>query len=248
MIGLGLRRAPEGWRRTVGILLTVGIDSLRDVGVRLRVPRATAGTGHADSLDTRTAHALLSFLAKEPDAHFRLDWRRPVTLRRRIPFVDLVVLRFAAESTLEVDRTVPRVGERLRPVLPTCGRRCTTRSSRHTTRRAAFQRSKDRAYSRIAFALLSGRLSSVTGCKPRTRTRSGCLAPAVFRSSGAISRIPRSASAHPNFASTTHARLWISVVHRPHRRRQRFGRSLGQLAPCRARRRAAPGPPRSARA
>jgi hypothetical protein len=100
MIGLGLRRAPEGWRRTVGILLRADSTRFAMSAFSLRVP-AWAGTGHADSLETRTAHALLSFLAKEPDAHFRLDWRRPVTHRRRIPIVDLVVLRFAAESTLE---------------------------------------------------------------------------------------------------------------------------------------------------
>jgi hypothetical protein len=101
MIGLGLRRAPEGWRRTVGILLRSESTRFAMSAFSLGVPNAGAGTGHADSLETRTAHALLSFLAKEPDAHFRLVWRRPVTLRRRIPFVDLVVLRFTAESTLE---------------------------------------------------------------------------------------------------------------------------------------------------
>ena len=101
MIGMGFRRPPEGWRRTVGILLRSESTRFAMSAFSLRVPNARAGTGHADSLETGTAHALLAFLAKEPDAHFRLDWRRPVTLRRRIPIVDLVVLSFSAESTLE---------------------------------------------------------------------------------------------------------------------------------------------------
>jgi len=101
MIGMGLRRAPEGWRRTVGILLRSESTRFALSAFGLRVPDARAVAGHDDPLHTRTAQALQSFLAQEPDAHFCLQWRRPVTLRRRIPFVDLVVLRFTGEDTLE---------------------------------------------------------------------------------------------------------------------------------------------------
>ena len=96
MIALGLRRAPEGWRRTVGILLRS--ESTRFVlsVFGLRVPDAS-GSQQA-SLETRTAEALRSFLAQEPDAHFSLEWLRPVTIRRRTAFVDVVVLSFADGS------------------------------------------------------------------------------------------------------------------------------------------------------
>jgi hypothetical protein len=100
MIGIGLRRPPEGWRRTVGILLRSQSTRFALSAFALRVPRGDI-TGSDDSHVTRIAQGLVAFLAKEPDAHFCLEWRRPVTLRRRIPFVDLVVLRFAAEGSLE---------------------------------------------------------------------------------------------------------------------------------------------------
>ena len=197
MIGMGLRRPPEGWRRTVGILLRSESTRFALSAFALRVPQADLTGSPDDSLVTRIAPALVAFLAKEPDAHFCLEWRRPVTLRRRIAFVDLVVLRFAAAGTLEAVNPYLAPGGNSAPASPTYGRRCTARSSRHTTRRAAFRRSKDRAHSRIAFAPQSGRLSSVTGCKPRRRTPSACLPPAAFPSSSVISRIPRCASVHP---------------------------------------------------
>ena len=49
----------------------------------------------------RTAQALQAFLATEPDAHFALEWLPPVTNRRRIPAVDLVVLQFGPDGRLE---------------------------------------------------------------------------------------------------------------------------------------------------
>jgi hypothetical protein len=131
LIGLGVRRAPEGWRRTVGILLRSEPTRFALSAFGLRVPDAGAWseqlpTSHGQlpervartsgvedaptslreqgSIETRTAHALLSFLAREPDAHFSLEWRRAVTIRRRLPFVDLFVLTFAREGTLEAIR------------------------------------------------------------------------------------------------------------------------------------------------
>ena len=95
MIGLGLRRPPEGWRRTVGILLRSESTRFALSAFGLRVP------GQQDSIEPGTAQALLSFFAHEPDAHFSLEWRRPVTLRRRLAFVDVVLLQFAPDDTLE---------------------------------------------------------------------------------------------------------------------------------------------------
>src|SRR5689334_8883954 len=95
---MGLRRAPEGWRRTVGVLLRSESTRFTLSAFGLRVP--DSDSAHPQSLETRTARGLLSFLAREPDAHFSLDWRRPVTIRRRIAFVDIVVLDFAADGSL----------------------------------------------------------------------------------------------------------------------------------------------------
>lgn len=102
MIALGLRRAHEGWRRTVGILLRSESTRFALSAFGLRVPvLPAAADGARDSLHERTAHALLTFLAGEPDAHFRLEWHPAVTVRKRIPFVDVVVLTFSSDRTLE---------------------------------------------------------------------------------------------------------------------------------------------------
>ena len=82
LIAAGLRRAPEGWRRTVGILLRSEPTRFALSAFALTVPGGDA------------AVALQSFLASEPDAHFSLEWRKPVTIRRRTAFVDLTVLDF----------------------------------------------------------------------------------------------------------------------------------------------------------
>src|SRR5918993_3190728 len=89
LIGLGLRRPPEGWRRTVGVLLRSESTRFALSAFGLRVP---AG---ADAIETRVARGLLSYLEKEPDAHFALEWRPHVTIRRSVPYVDVVLLRFA---------------------------------------------------------------------------------------------------------------------------------------------------------
>jgi hypothetical protein len=101
MIGLGIRRAPEGWRRTVGILLRSESTRFALSAFGLRVPAGGPRTiGEPDSIEARTARGLLSFLASEPDAHFALEWRRSVTIRRAVAFVDVVVLQFSGDGTL----------------------------------------------------------------------------------------------------------------------------------------------------
>jgi hypothetical protein len=101
LTALGLRRPPEGWRRTVGILLRSEATRFALSAFGLRVPPANLTTSGEDPLEARTALALLSFLAGEADAHFALEWRGPVTLRHRIANVAVVVLRFGADGTLD---------------------------------------------------------------------------------------------------------------------------------------------------
>ena len=99
MIAMGLRQAPEGWRRTVGVLLRSESTRFALSAFGLLVPDAAAPNDTA--LGARTARGLLEFLAQEPDAHFALEWLKPVTIRRRIGFVDVVVLDFAPGGRLE---------------------------------------------------------------------------------------------------------------------------------------------------
>jgi hypothetical protein len=86
----------------VGILLRSEATRFALSAFGLRVPDSDPRIGgEQDSIETRTARALLAFLAHEPDAHFSLEWRRPVTLRRRVAYVDVVLLGFAGDGTLE---------------------------------------------------------------------------------------------------------------------------------------------------
>jgi hypothetical protein len=101
MIGARLRRPPEGWRRTVGVLLRSEPTRFALSAFGLRVPADATPSAPGTSPETRVARALATFLAGEPDAHFALEWRKPVTIRRPIPFVDVVILRFAADGSLE---------------------------------------------------------------------------------------------------------------------------------------------------
>jgi len=101
MIAAGLRHPPEGWRRTVGILLRSESTRFALSAFGLRVPESgSALPADRDPFQFRTAQALQAFLASEPDAHFALEWLPPVTNRRRIPVVDLVVLQFGPDGRL----------------------------------------------------------------------------------------------------------------------------------------------------
>jgi hypothetical protein len=114
LIGLGLRRPPEGWRRTVGILLRSEHTRFALSAFGLEVP--DAGTGaQPQTLQSRTARALHAFLATEPEAHFRLEWQPALTVRRLIPFVDLAVLSFGDDGGLEAIDMHPAAGS---PALP----------------------------------------------------------------------------------------------------------------------------------
>ena len=102
MIAAGLRRPPEGWRRTVGILLRSEPTRFALSAFGLRVPEAaSAAPPGRDSFETGTAQALHAFLTTEPDAHFALEWLRPITRRRRTGVADLVVLEFGPDGRLD---------------------------------------------------------------------------------------------------------------------------------------------------
>ncbi len=92
-----LRRPPEGWRRTVGVLLRSESTRFALSAFGVRLP-ASGAAGAA--IDTQIAGALVSHLSTEPDAHFGLTWDRWVTVRRRTEWVDVVLLRFSAAGDL----------------------------------------------------------------------------------------------------------------------------------------------------
>jgi hypothetical protein len=100
LIGLRLKRPPEGWRRTVGVLLRSEPTRFALSAFGLRVPSDATLDATGTPPEARVARALATFLSGERDAHFALEWRRPVTIRRPIPFVDVVILRFAADGSL----------------------------------------------------------------------------------------------------------------------------------------------------
>jgi hypothetical protein len=98
----GLRRAPEGWRRTVGILLRSEPTRFALSAFGLRVPSiVSASAGPGTTGEDRVARGLLLHLANEPDAHFSLESNRFVTIRRRTSVADVVVLRFSSDGRLE---------------------------------------------------------------------------------------------------------------------------------------------------
>lgn len=98
LIAAGLRPRPEGWRRTVGILLRGEATRFALSAFSVKVPDAGGATS---SLETRAAEGLHAFLREEPDAHFYLEWLAPVTVRRAAPAADLVVQRFAPDGALQ---------------------------------------------------------------------------------------------------------------------------------------------------
>jgi len=99
LIACRLRRPPEGWRRTLGLLLRSEPTRFALSAFGLRVPEASGGgrTG----VEERTASGLQAFLATQADAYFRLEWRDGITIRRRVARVDVVRLRFATGGRLE---------------------------------------------------------------------------------------------------------------------------------------------------
>src|SRR5581483_325297 len=88
LIACGLRRRPEGWRRTLGVLLRAEPTRFAMSAFGLRAPEGDA------------VSALQRYLSSQPDAHFRLEWHDAVTVRTRTAWVDVVRLRFASNGDL----------------------------------------------------------------------------------------------------------------------------------------------------
>jgi len=98
-IACRLRRPAEGWRRTVGILLRSEPTRFAVSAFGLHVPGAAPGDP-PDRIHVLAADALRQYLARTSDAHFALEWRRTVTVRRRIASVEIALLEFAGNGDL----------------------------------------------------------------------------------------------------------------------------------------------------
>lgn len=100
-IACRLRRAPEGWRRTVGILLRSEPTRFAVSAFGVQLPEAAVETDQVAEIQRRTADDLRRYLAGQRDAHFGLEWHDFITVRRRRTVVDLVLLQFSAAGDLE---------------------------------------------------------------------------------------------------------------------------------------------------
>ena len=98
-IAFRLRRPPEGWRRTVGILLRSESTRFAVSAFGLHVPGGARASSNI-ALERLAADALRQYLSRTPDAHFRLEWLPAVTRRHRIAAVDVALLEFDAEGAL----------------------------------------------------------------------------------------------------------------------------------------------------
>jgi hypothetical protein len=109
-IACRLRRPPEGWRRTVGILLRSEPTRFAVSAFGLHVPGA-APTDAAGRIERLGAEALRDYLACTPDAHFALEWLPAITRRRRVDSVDVVLLTFDADGRLAEVAPFPGAGD-----------------------------------------------------------------------------------------------------------------------------------------
>jgi hypothetical protein len=101
MIACRLRRPPEGWRRTLGILLRSEPTRFAVSAFGLRLPvDATAAADDAEAR-RRTADELRRYLAAQPYAHFGLEWHDVITVRHHRPVVDVALLQFSPGGDLE---------------------------------------------------------------------------------------------------------------------------------------------------
>ncbi|HTI38670.1 MAG TPA: hypothetical protein VL484_13985 [Vicinamibacterales bacterium] len=107
-IACRLRRPPEGWRRTVGILLRSEPTRFAVSAFGLRVPGAS-GSDSPERIRQMAARALHRYLSSSADAHFALEWRPAVTIRRRIAAVDVAVLEFSDQG--ELSSVVPLLAD-----------------------------------------------------------------------------------------------------------------------------------------
>ena len=101
MIACRLRRPPEGWRRTLGILLRSEPTRFALSVFGLRLPETATGAQDVVDVERRAADDLRAYLAGQPDAHFTLEWRDAITIRRRRTGVDVALLQFSTAGDLE---------------------------------------------------------------------------------------------------------------------------------------------------
>jgi len=101
LIACGLRRPPEGWRRTLGVLLRSEPTRFALSAFGVRVSAAPARNQHAGPPESEIAERLQAYLSNQPDAHFQLEWRDEITVRRQTTSVDVVLLRFGDNGDLE---------------------------------------------------------------------------------------------------------------------------------------------------
>lgn len=101
MIACRLRQPPEGWRRTLGILLRSEPTRFAVSAFGLRLPAAATAAEDVREMQRRTATELQRYLATHRDAYFALEWHDVITLRRRNAVVDVALLQFSAAGDLE---------------------------------------------------------------------------------------------------------------------------------------------------
>ena len=101
MIACRLRRPPEGWRRTVGVLLRSEPTRFALSAFAVRLPGPAAASRDPATVECAAADALRAYLAGRPDAHFALEWRDAVTIRRPSTSIDVALLRFTTSGDLE---------------------------------------------------------------------------------------------------------------------------------------------------
>jgi hypothetical protein len=102
LIKLGLRRAPDAWRRTLGVGLRSEASKFALSAFGLQAPIDQAG----QRLSPREQHEqlgerLAGFLRTEPDAHFVLKQDRFCTYRVPSPHLDLTLVQFSPSGKLQ---------------------------------------------------------------------------------------------------------------------------------------------------
>jgi hypothetical protein len=100
LIACRLRRPPEGWRRTLGILLRSEPTRFALSAFMLRIPGPVGDRRLVQAREDHIARELRAYLESQPDAHFELDWDDVITSRRPRDAVDVALMRFSSTGEL----------------------------------------------------------------------------------------------------------------------------------------------------